>query len=431
MPIAVASIIQAIVYVVQVVPIGTNIGLVRLMWMMVNGSMLESRGAIHSGLSASGFEPAVIRRSWAALRYGSWTIDELLSTWQLQVASSNQWRAQRYGGYRVKSVDITGFWRPRLAGAVSKHYHALAQKALPAVVFGVMISSGSLHGKRLPLLQAVIRCPVTKSEREFRDWLLQATVKQTQTDEITVVDAGFALSELHSAHVKRFVVRMATNCTARLNYLPAAKGKGRPAEYGEFVRPLARRRLEKTTPATPAHHKGSFTLDGRTIQSESWHMLVTSLTKVKPDNPTFSLHCYFDPLYTKPLLLATDLTLNPELIYLIYRDRWPVEHPPLAAKQMIGLHRQFVFAPEACFRLPELALLAGNILTHTAAILPPIPAGFWDRTPKPTPGRVRRLLAHAIFPNLADFDPELRKKNAFSDHLPKGIDAHRRHKLAA
>ncbi len=74
MPIAVESIIQAIVFVVQVVPIGTNIGLVRLMWVMVNGSLLESRGAIHSGLSASGFGPAVIRRSWAALRYGSWRV---------------------------------------------------------------------------------------------------------------------------------------------------------------------------------------------------------------------------------------------------------------------------------------------------------------------------------------------------------------------
>lgn len=431
MPIAVETIIHAIVFVVQVVPIGTNIGLVRLMWVMVNGSFLESRGAIHGALSASGFGQEAISQSWAALRYGSWTINELLSSWQLQVASGNQWRERRYAGYRVKSVDITGFWRPRLAGAVSKHYHALAQKALPALVFGVMISSGRLQGKRIPLLQAIVRCPVTKRESEFRHLLLQETVKQAQMDEITVVDAGFELSELQTAKVKRFVVRLATNCTARLNQLSVAKGKGRPSEYGEYVRPLPRTRLEKTIVATPAHYKGSFTFDGRMIDYASWHTLVTSQTKVKPDNPTFSIHRFSDPLYAKPLLLATDMTLNAELIYLVYRDRWPVEQPPLAAKQMVGLHRQFVFAPESCFRLPELALLAGNILTHTAANLPPMPSGFWDRTPKATPGRLRRVLAQAIFPNLADFDPELRKKNSFSDHLPKGIDAHRRHKLAA
>ena len=121
----------------------------------------------------------------------------------------------------------------------------------------------------------------------------------------------------------------------------------------------------------------------------------------------------------------------PETAYLIYRDRWPVEQAPLAAKQMIGLHRHFVFAPEACFRLPELGLLAGAILTYVAAVLPPFPTAFWDRSPKPTPGRLRRVLAQADFPNLADFDPQLRKKNSVTDHLPKGIAAHRRSKRAA
>ena len=68
--IAVESIIHARVLVVQVVPIGTNIGLVRLMWDMVNGSFLASRGALHGALSASGFGQDEIRQSWAALRYG-------------------------------------------------------------------------------------------------------------------------------------------------------------------------------------------------------------------------------------------------------------------------------------------------------------------------------------------------------------------------
>jgi hypothetical protein len=427
---AVNEIITAIVFVVQVVPIGTNLGLVRLLWAMMQGSFLISRGAIHSGLLASDFGSAEIRGSWSAMRYGSWQIDDLVASWQAYVASRNRWRVRRYGGYRVKSVDITGFWRPRLAGQVSKHYHALAQKALPAIVFGVMISSGSIDGKRIPLLQALVRCPVATSESEFRRLLLLETVRQTASDEIIVLDGEFEVSELHDAQVKQFVGRLATNCTARLNQLPAAKPKGRPAEYGPLVRPLPRTRLKHTIAATPAHDQGNFGLDARTIRYEAWHTLVTSQTKVNPDQPTFSLYVFYDPLYDKPLVLATDMSLKPDLIFQIYRDRWPVEHPPLAAKQMLGLHRQFVFANESCFRLPELALLAGNILTHIAALLPPIPTGFWDRLPKATPGRLRRLLARAFFPNLADFDPQLRKKNSFSDHLPKGVDAHRRHTLA-
>jgi hypothetical protein len=428
---AVTEIITALVFVVQVVPVGTNLGLVQLMWAMVQGSFLRSRGAIHSGLLASDFADGEIRRSWSGLRYGSWQIDEMIASWQAYVSSRNQWCVRRYGGYRVKSVDMTGFWRPQLGGKVSKHYHALAQKALPAIVFGVMVSSGSIGGKRIPLLQALLRCPADRSESEFRQMLLQETVKQTAPDEITVLDGGFELSDVQNAKVKRFVLRLATNCTARLNQLPAAKAKGRPCEYGAYVRPLPRTRRQNTIAATPAHEQDSFVFAQRTIRHESWHTLVTSQTKVHKDNLTFSIHLFADPLYDKPLLLATDLTLNPELIYHIYRDRWPVEHPPLAAKQMVGLHRQFVFAPEACYRLPELALLAGNILTHTAAILPPLPTGFWDRTPKATPGRLRRLLARAVFPNLADFDPQVRKKNSCADHLPKGVDAHRRYKLAA
>jgi hypothetical protein len=196
-----------------------------------------------------------------------------------------------------------------------------------------------------------------------------------------------------------------------------------------LVRPLPRTRLKQLIAATPAQRQGDFVLEGRTIRYESWHQLVTTKTRVNPANKIFAIHVFYDPLYDKPLVVATDMMLYPDLIFQTYRDRWPVEHPPLAAKQMVGLHRQFVFAEEACFRLPELALLAGNILTHTAASLPPIPSGFWDRLPKATPGRLRRVLAQAIFPNLADFDPQLRKKNSLSDHLPKGVDAHRRHTL--
>ncbi len=427
---AVEAIISAIVLVVQVVPLGTKISLTRLLWAMGQGSFLVSRGAIHSGLAASDFAVEEIRRSWSALRYGCWEIDELLASWQVYVASQNRWRARRYGGYGVKSVDISGFWRPHLTGAVSKHSPALAQKALPAIVFGVIISSGEIAGKRVPLLQALVRCPTDKKEGEFRQLLLPEAHKQTQADEVTVSDAGFELSDLQTTQTKRFVIRMASNCPARLNQLPEAKGKGRPRTHGEVVRPLPRQRLNHTLAATPAHGQGSFLVEGRTIRYASWHTLVTTTTAVNQENPTFSFHLFYDPLYDKPLGRATDLTLTAELIYLIYRDRWPVEHPPLAAKQRIGLHRQFVSTPQSCCRLPELALLAGHILTHTAASLPPIPSGFWDRIPKPTPGRLRRLLSRAFFPNLPNLEPQLRKKNSLVDHLPKGVAAHRRQKLA-
>ena len=428
MVIAVEHTITAIAFVVQVLPVGTNVGVLRIVWAMINGSFLGSRGAVHSALAANDFTPDEIRRSWSALRYGAWAIDELLAAWQVYVAAGNAWRARRYAGYRVKSIDITAFWRPRLRGKVSQHYHALAQKALPAMVFGVLIRAGEIKGKRIPLLDGIVRCAADLSETAFRQALLKKALQTTQADEITVVDAGFELSELQATQTKRFVVRMASNGTARRNQRPIYKGKGARPKYGQLVRPLPRRRLATLIAATPCDATGTFGFADRTIRTETWYDLVSTVTTVAVDNPTFSIHAFYDPLYQKPLLIATDLALTAELIYLIYRDRWAVEHPPLAAKQMIGCHRQFVFAPEACCRRPELALLVGNILTYLAAILPPSPAGFWDRTPKATPGRLRRLLAKANFPNLADFDPQLRKKNSVFDHLPKGVDAHRRRK---
>ncbi|MBV7329135.1 hypothetical protein KFU94_12945 [Chloroflexi bacterium TSY] len=43
---------------------GTNVNVMRLMWAMLNGSFLKSRGAIHSALKESGFEDEELRRSW-------------------------------------------------------------------------------------------------------------------------------------------------------------------------------------------------------------------------------------------------------------------------------------------------------------------------------------------------------------------------------
>jgi hypothetical protein len=402
---------------------------------MVNGSFLRSRGALFSALHLSGFDEAEIRRSWAAMRYGNWEINELLEYWQLYVASQNQWRARQHEHYRVLSVDITGFWRPHLQGWRGKHYHNLAQKALPAVVVGVMIISGQVGSHRIPLLRRLVRCQPTKGKAEFRGQLLKAAAASVTDQTVIVVDAEFGLRELQTAGVAHYVVRLASNITARRKQKPVYKGKGRPPQYGEMVRPLARKWKDRHIAATTPDQQSHFDHQGRRIQVSFWHDLVSTDTPATEGAQSFSIYVYDDPLYKQPLVLATNLGLEPPTAYLIYRDRWPVEQAPLAAKQMIGLHRHFVFAPEVSgalwTRLPELSLLAGAILTYVAAVLPPVPTAFWDRAPKPTPGRLRRVLAQADFPNLLAFDPELRKKNSVTAHLPKGVDAHRRTKRAA
>ncbi len=54
------------------------------------------------------------------------------------------------------------------------------------------------------------------------------------------------------------------------------------------------------------------------------------------------------PRYPEPLLLCTNLPVGGADLLALYRDRWPVEQLPLAAKQMLGAARQFVFRPESC-----------------------------------------------------------------------------------
>ncbi len=152
--------------------------------------------------------------------------------------------------------------------------------------------------------------------------------------------------------------------------------------------------------------------------------------KVAAAKETFTIWAFFDPLYRYPLVLGTNLTVRPETVFRLFLDRWPVEKVPLVAKQLLGLERQFVFAPASRERLPELALLAANILTYLAAVLPPLPTGFWDRQPKRTPGRLRRVLAQAGFPEDYPLEGRIRKKQSVTAHLPKGIEAHRRRKAA-
>ncbi len=164
------------------------------------------------------------------------------------------------------------------------------------------------------------------------------------------------------------------------------------------------------------------------MRAEFWDNLV--LPTAEPGAATFSTVLVYDPRFADPLLVNTPLPLTGPQVHAFYRDRWPVEGLPLVAKQLLGAARQFVFAPESRHRLPELVLLAGSIQAYMAATEPAVPTGFWDWAPKPTAGRLRRVLAQVHFAELAELPPQLRKKPSPTAHLPKGVLGHRRQKKA-
>lgn len=385
MSIAIEQTIQALQVVLQGVPVGTNLALLQLLWSMLNGSFLTSRGAIFSGMQASGFGEGEIRRGWAGMRYGIWRIEDLLAAWRDYVQAQGRWQAHEYEGYRPVAADITAFWRLRLKGWLGRYFNGMANRLLGGVGLAIVAEIGHLDGHRLPLLRKIMRAhPQDRSQDKLKAMVLAWLARHLGPQEIALFDAGAHISDMQAAGVIRFLIRQAKNCTARRNYLPDYKG-GRPSEYGRLVRPLARQRKGKTIAASKPDRTESFVYQGRTIKVHRWYDLVLANHKVAEKHDTFDILVFFDPLYIDPLVLATNVTLLAETAFKLYLDRWPVEQVPLVAKQTLGLGRHFVFAPESCQRLPELALLAGNILTYLAAILPPMSTGFWDRHPKKRP----------------------------------------------
>lgn len=397
------------------------------MWMLVSGRLLKSRGAIFPALKATGLADDAVRRAWLAFRGGVWCIAILLRVWQSYVEGLPEWQYHEYEGYRPVGVDITAFFRPRLKGCPSKHYHPLAQKAIPAVIMGIVGQVGSLNGQRLAIPREFLRVEAEdSSEASLQTCLIEQAVCKLTENEVGVFDAGFKLKELQTVDLKRFVIRLPKNFTARRNQVAPYKKIGRRPTYGEWVRPLFRQYDGNQIAATPADWEVSWEEDGLTIRAEIWENLILPSVIPNPKNPTFWVVAIYDPLYSEPWLLATDLPIKPASVKGIYQDRWPVEQIPLASKHMVGAHRQFVFAQESIHRLPELALLAGSVQSFLAATFPATPTGFWDRKPRRTPGRLRRMLENEVFPSSYPFPERIRKKNSITDHLPKGIAAHRR-----
>jgi hypothetical protein len=71
-------------------------------------------------------------------------------------------------------------------------------------------------------------------------------------------------------------------------------------------------------------------------------------------------------------------------------------------------------------------LLIGSVVSFLAATAPAIPTGSWDRQPQPTLGRFRRTLQGQPFLETYPLPARIREKASVTDHLPKGILAHRR-----
>src|SRR5215208_2607323 len=121
MPPTVYRVATVLCVLVAGVPLRSNLGLVLVFWTLLTGRLLGSRGAVIPALSALGLEPAVTRRTWAAVGHGAWSAKQVLANWQAWVAQEGAWQPHRVGGYVPVAADVTGFWRPHLQRCRRSH----------------------------------------------------------------------------------------------------------------------------------------------------------------------------------------------------------------------------------------------------------------------------------------------------------------------
>ena len=391
-------------HVVQRVPVGTHLGLFPLLWMLLSGRLLLSRGAVLPGLAALGLAAEAVRRAWAALASGQWHAAQGLEAWEQLVREEQAFHAHQYGGYRPVACDLVGFFRPRLQHCATTHYSSTAGQAIPAMPLGIAARVGTVGTQRLAIPCLLVRSePTATSATDLQTRLLQRVNAQLADDAALVCERGCPLRQLQAAGIPRYVVRAPVNFTARRAARPASPGKGRQPVRGALVRPLPRTDKGRTMAATPPdrHEPWQRRLGPTSLSLHAafWDALVCS--DAQPGAPPCSTGLIHEPRFDEPLLLNTSLPLTGAHLPAFYRDRGPGAGLPWTAKQMLGAARQCVFAPESRQRLPALARGAGAILMDSAATQPALPTGFWDRAPQPTSGRRRRLLAAV---DCADFE---------------------------
>jgi hypothetical protein len=149
--------------VVQRVPIGTHRGLFHLLWMLLRGRLLLSRGAVIPGLAALGLPEEAVRRAWAALAYGKWHAAQLLAAWAPLVREEQAFHAHQYGGYRPVACDRVGCCRPRLQACLTKHDSSAAGQALPAIPLGIVARVGTVGTPRLAVPCLLVRGEATET----------------------------------------------------------------------------------------------------------------------------------------------------------------------------------------------------------------------------------------------------------------------------
>ena len=437
----------AIEQMVTTLPKGTDLGLCDVISAMYSGYFIESGGgimpAVEQYLSAYVMDEreraARSRRAAKAITYGQYNLAELMDELKKIVAADGRWEATMVQGYRLKPVDMTGYKRARVKKLKSKSYDSQVGRAVPAVPFGIMGTTGQVGGQRVAILDMLICGEITENNPsgEMGTVYKQVAKRLTETD-LALLDAGFSLVDACVSGINNCVVRLAKNCTfgktpGKIPPQTSERGRKPSRHQAEIVRPVARPHGDKVLSASKPEQTETVVNDvGQEIKIESWsglYFLERHLDRVADEalkrklrQQPLKVVVIHHPDYTDPLVLGTPvLELTAESLLAIYPERWPIEGIPQTGKYLLsgGGGRHYVHHPTAIKRLPALTMIFGSLLKYLAAIAPPFRSGFWDRIVKPTYGRLVKHLKKVGLP----LSSQLSKKASVTAHLPLGYDA--------
>lgn len=438
---------QAIEQMVSTLPKGTDLGLCDVISAMFSGYFVESGGRVMPAIDhyLKAWIPdeqeraARSRRAAKAITYGQYNLNELIAEMKMIVRQSGQWQPTVVQGYRLKPVDMTSYKRSKVKSLKSKSYDSNAQRAVPAVPFGIMGTTGEVNGQRVALLEMLICGDINQNKpAEEMKKVYTQVAQNLAVDDLAIFDAGFSLIDAVVQGIDHCVVRLATNCTfgqspGKVPVRTSNKGPEPSRHQAEIVRPLARTHGSKELDATPADEtRICFDEAGEEIRIEVWqrvYFLERHLDRVEDETLKKALRkkplkvvVIHHPDYNDPLVLGTPLlSLDPQAMMAIYPQRWPIEGVPQTGKYLLsgGGGRHYVHHPTAITRLPALTMIFGSLFKYLAAISPPIRSGFWDRQIKPTYGRLLRYLKKVGLP----ISSQLSKKASVTAHLPLGYEA--------
>ena len=278
---------------VEKLPVGTNLALAHLLFTLLAGHFLQSRGALFPALTAAGLDPKQVCRAVVALREGAWSTQSLLERLHFLLREERKSQPVRIGNWKPLLLDWVGFFRPRLHGCTSKHFDSRAGKALPAIELGMVAPLLQVGKRKFPCLRTLVRGGDTLA-------LLQAARQKQAIDEVIVIDRQAKIPHFHAAGITQFVTRGAINLVAYRKSPPAQpEGKrGRKPTRGERVRPLSRRYKGKILLATTPDRIEEFVYQERTLRCLCFDSLVVAGCPL-----VFRIVVVLDPRYKNPWVL--------------------------------------------------------------------------------------------------------------------------------